>query len=105
MTEAAEMVRFLLVDNISVDFAVTDKEIDVLRHCLALLNLLDTWESAQIASCIKQAIEQFDLQPKRIFSILRLAITGRRVSPPLFESMQILGRSASLNRVETFVTN
>ncbi|AAO44306.1 glutamate--tRNA ligase [Tropheryma whipplei] len=105
LTEAAEMVRFLLVDNISVDFAVTDKEIDVLRHCLALLNLLDTWESAQIASCIKQAIEQFDLQPKRIFSILRLAITGRRVSPPLFESMQILGRSASLNRVETFVTN
>ena len=39
------------------------------------------------------------VKPKFAFAPLRVAITGRRVSPPLFESMEILGRESSLARV------
>ncbi len=34
-----------------------------------------------------------------LFSLVRVAVTGRRVTPPLFESMEILGRERSLARV------
>ncbi|MGP7961197.1 glutamate--tRNA ligase [Sanguibacter sp. A247] len=44
-------------------------------------------------------IEEMGIKPKFAFAPLRVAITGRRVSPPLFESMEILGRESSLARV------
>ncbi len=40
------------------------------------------------------------LKPKNAFTPLRVAVTGRRVSPPLFESMELLGRDAVLARIE-----
>jgi glutamyl-tRNA synthetase len=39
------------------------------------------------------------LKPKVAFGPVRVAITGRRVSPPLFESMEVLGRDTSLARL------
>jgi glutamyl-tRNA synthetase len=41
-------------------------------------------------------------KPKNAFGPLRTAISGRRVSPPLFESMEILGKAETLARLELF---
>ena len=46
-------------------------------------------------------MEQLGIKPKFAFAPLRVAITGRRVSPPLFESMEILGKDATLTRLRT----
>lgn len=40
-----------------------------------------------------------ELKPKFAFAPIRVAITGEQVSPPLFESMEILGKDASLARI------
>ena len=42
---------------------------------------------------------EVDLKPRNAFGPVRVAITGRRVSPPLFESMELLGRERSLARL------
>jgi glutamyl-tRNA synthetase len=57
------------------------------------------------ADAIQQAlrgalVDQMGLKPKLAFGPVRVAITGRRVSPPLFESMELLGREESLRRLE-----
>jgi len=44
-------------------------------------------------------VSEMAIKPRFAFSPLRTAITGRRVSPPLFESMEILGKAASLARL------
>ena len=40
-----------------------------------------------------------DIKPRVAFGPIRVAVTGRQVSPPLFESMEILGRESVLNRL------
>jgi glutamyl-tRNA synthetase len=49
-------------------------------------------------------IEQMELKPRVAFGPLRTAISGRRISPPLFESMEILGKVETIARLKAFAT-
>ena len=44
-------------------------------------------------------IEEMGLKPRIAFGALRIAVTGSHISPPLFESMELLGRERSLERI------
>jgi glutamyl-tRNA synthetase len=48
-------------------------------------------------------IEKMELKPRVAFGPLRTAISGRRISPPLFESMEILGKAETVERLRAFV--
>ena len=50
-------------------------------------------------------IEKMELKPRVAFGPLRTAISGRRISPPLFESMQILGRDETIARLKAFAAS
>jgi glutamyl-tRNA synthetase len=50
-------------------------------------------------------IEQMELKPRVAFGPLRTAISGRRISPPLFESMQILGKAETIARLKAFAAS
>ncbi|MEN9342523.1 MAG: hypothetical protein RIR24_110, partial [Actinomycetota bacterium] len=50
-------------------------------------------------------IEQMQLKPRVAFGPLRTAISGRRISPPLFESMQILGKAETIARLKGFAAS
>jgi glutamyl-tRNA synthetase len=49
---------------------------------------------------LRDLVNELALEPGQLFGILRVAITGQKVSPPLFESMEIIGRKVVLSRVE-----
>jgi len=51
------------------------------------------------AALREQIVEGLGLKPRVAFGPVRVAISGRKVSPPLFESMEILGRESSLERL------
>jgi glutamyl-tRNA synthetase len=60
------------------------------------------WQAPGIEAALRAAVvDGLGVKPKFAFAPLRTAVTGRRVSPPLFESMEILGRSSSLTRVRS----
>jgi glutamyl-tRNA synthetase len=62
------------------------------------------WTASGIHDVLNAAlVEGLGLKPRNAFTPLRVAVTGRRVSPPLFESMALLGRDASIRRVERLV--
>ena len=61
----------------------------------------EAWTHDQIEEALRGAlIDGLGLKPRVAFGPVRTAISGRRVSPPLFESMQILGKIDSLERID-----
>ncbi|HQE31761.1 MAG TPA: glutamate--tRNA ligase [Propionibacteriaceae bacterium] len=72
----------------------------VLASAIDALGRLETWDAASIESSLRASlIEGLSLKPKIAFTPLRVAIAGQKVSPPLFESMELLGRSSTLARL------
>ncbi|QIK83913.1 glutamate--tRNA ligase [Sanguibacter sp. HDW7] len=73
---------------------------EMLDRALEVLESVASFDPETTQDALKAAlIEEMGVKPKFAFAPLRVAITGRRVSPPLFESMEILGRESSLARV------
>ncbi len=71
------------------------------------IELIEGLESLSDPHEIQQAlravlVDEMGVKPRLAFTPLRVAITGRRVSPPLFESMEILGKESSLKRLRAF---
>ena len=51
----------------------------------------------------KALVDDLGLKPRVAYGPLRVAISGRRVSPPLFESMELLGKAESIRRLDALV--
>ncbi len=78
----------------------TDDGRQVVQAAHDALAALATWDTASIDEALRQAlIEDLGLKPRHAFGAVRVAVTGRRVSPPLFESLELLGRETSLARL------
>jgi glutamyl-tRNA synthetase len=107
LSEAVPMVDFLFVDDaqFTVDEASANKAFKadadaVLRASIEALERLEVWDAASIERALQAAlIEGMELKPRKAFAPVRVAITGRTVSPPLYESMELLGREKSLARL------
>jgi glutamyl-tRNA synthetase len=83
--------------------ALRDDAADVLAAAVGALEALpeDGFATAAIEQALRDAIvEGMGVKPRFAFTPLRVALTGRRVSPPLFESMELLGRASTLARLE-----
>ncbi|MDT5012117.1 MAG: glutamyl-tRNA synthetase [Mycobacterium sp.] len=73
------------------------KVLDAARDALAGLS---AWSAESIEHALKAAlIDQMGLKPRKAFGPLRVAVTGSTVSPPLFESLELLGRDRTLSRL------
>jgi glutamyl-tRNA synthetase len=73
---------------------------EVLDASVRVLGDLDGWTAAGIEAALRGAlVDELGIKPKFAFAPLRVAVTGRRVSPPLFESLELLGRESSLARL------
>jgi len=110
--EAPGMLGFLFTDAAGLEYdeaAVGALPADapaVLGAARAALDALpaSSWGTAEIEEALRAAlIDGLGLKPRVAFGPVRTAISGRRVSPPLFESMQILGKVDSLARVDRLV--
>lgn len=108
LAESVDMVGFLLVDeaHFSRDPAEVEKSLAteegraVTAAAHSALSGIDTWDAASIEQALREAlVDTMGLKPRNAFGPVRVAVSGRRISPPLFESMELLGREASLSRL------
>lgn len=107
--EAAGMLGFLFLgdqgpayDEDALAQVSKDREqsLAVLDAGLAAAGEVPDWTTADIQAALQVAIvDGMGLKPRVAFTPLRVAVTGRRVSPPLFESMEILGRDVTTARL------
>ncbi|MGE5292943.1 MAG: glutamate--tRNA ligase [Micromonosporaceae bacterium] len=107
LTEAPGMLGFLFVDErhftVEEDAAarsLTPDSAPALKAAVAALEELANWDSESIDTALREAlVEGLGLKPRIAFGPVRAAVTGRRVSPPLFQSMELLGREQTLGRL------
>jgi len=100
LTEAPPMLGFLFADVVEQVDELDDAGRDVVRAAHEALAALGTWSTAEIETALREAlIDGLGLKPRVAFGPVRVAVTGRRVSPPLFESLELLGRDRSLARL------
>ena len=102
LTEAATMVGFLFVDEDAFELVdpIEDAGRDVVRAAHGVLSELTEWSTAAIQEALQaELVERRELKPRVAFGPVRIAATGRKVSPPLFESLELLGRERSLGRL------
>ncbi|HEY0118393.1 MAG TPA: glutamate--tRNA ligase [Cellulomonas sp.] len=104
--EAVGMLGFLFVgdDEVSVEEeareALREDAPTVLDAAAAALADVPEFTAAATQQVLAAAlVEGLGIKPRFAYTPLRVAVTGRRVSPPLFESMEILGRDATLARI------
>ena len=64
------------------------------------LAALDSFSAEHIDATLREQVERGDAKPKDVFQPLRVAIAGAAVSPGVFESLAVLGREESLQRID-----
>ncbi|MFF2044707.1 glutamate--tRNA ligase [Kitasatospora sp. NPDC058170] len=107
LSEIVGMAGFLFVD--PADFALDPDDAakvltadarPVLEASITALEQLADFSPEPIQAALREAlVDGLGIKPKFAFTPLRVAVTGRRVSPPLFESMELLGRPETLRRL------
>ena len=107
--EAPAMLGFLFTDAAELEYdesAVGSLPADAPAVLAAAREALEripgeSWTHAEIEEALRDAlVDGLGLKPRVAFGPVRVAVSGRRVSPPLFESMQILGRVESIERID-----
>jgi glutamyl-tRNA synthetase len=77
----------------------TDVDGEVLPAAAEALGAVEPFEAAEIETTLRGLAERLGLKPRDAFQPIRLAVTGKKVSPGLFESLELLGREESLARL------
>jgi glutamyl-tRNA synthetase len=109
LSECVGMLSFLFVDSSKIQIeedakkGLPENAKEIAQASIAALTEVDDFSTETIQALLnKVLIEDMGEKPKNAFGPLRTAISGRRVSPPLFESMEILGKAQTLARLEAF---
>ncbi|MBV1780749.1 glutamate--tRNA ligase [Paeniglutamicibacter sp. ABSL32-1] len=107
--EAPDMLEFLFTEDSAIEPAadalkgLPENTAEVLDAGLAALEAANQWDAETIQDVLKTSlVEGLGIKPRHAFGPIRTAVSGKRISPPLFESMVILGKESSLNRVRSF---
>ncbi len=104
------MVAFLFVadQDLTIDQdalkQLPENSNEIVLNAKNALSGLQDWTTESIQKALSDAlVEKMGEKPRNAFGPVRTAISGRRVTPPLFECMEILGRDSCLARLESFV--
>jgi glutamyl-tRNA synthetase len=94
--EFPEFAGFLFHD-VEPDPALLDRA--VLTATAEALEQVEPWQAKHLETALKQLTERLGMKPRQMFQPIRVAVTGSKISPGLYESLELLGREESLARV------
>ncbi|MGW4354050.1 glutamate--tRNA ligase [Nocardia sp. NPDC004582] len=105
--DAWDLLKFLFIapEEFAIDPAAKEKNLGadaapVLRATVKALEGVSEWATAPLETALNTAlIEELELKPRKAFTPVRVAVTGSHISPPLYESMELLGREVTMDRL------
>ncbi len=107
LSDVVDMAGFLFRDAVTVSRdALTVKKLSdadlasALRSAHQTLSALPDFSHEAQEAAMRALAEQLGMKVGDFFGAVRVAVTGQKVSPPLFETMEIMGRDTSLSRIE-----
>ena len=106
LSEAPASVDFFFTDDLEYDPKLlvakgltAEASLAALRAARSRVESLASWDRAAMEEAVRPLAEELGLKTGQLFGILRVAITGRTVAPPLFETMEVLGRERAMGRL------
>ncbi|MEJ5928217.1 glutamate--tRNA ligase [Corynebacterium sp. H128] len=107
LSEGWELIKFLftadsdlVLDEKSARKNLKEDAVQPLEVAISVLSALESFDTASIEAALSKAlIDDLELKPRKAYGALRVGISGAAVSPPLFESMELLGKESTLNRL------
>jgi glutamyl-tRNA synthetase len=100
LDEFADFAGFLFHD-VEPDPALLDGRI--LSAAAESLEATDPWSADEIEASLKELCDALGEKPRTVYGPIRVAVTGSRVSPGLYESLELLGKDESLARLRAAV--
>ena len=107
LDDAVELCKFIFTDiplpeqaALVIAEKTPTETIKIANEILALLSELSVWDVSRIDSVLKKYMEDNQLSPRQVLGFLREAIAGQKVTPPLYESMAVLGKPACIERIK-----
>jgi glutamyl-tRNA synthetase len=91
-------IETLLGKRYTGDAAGALKAVDA---AMARLETVDAWEHEKLEAAMRPLAEELGVKTGDLFGVLRVAVTGKTATPPLFETMEILGRERTLERLRS----
>jgi glutamyl-tRNA synthetase len=106
LKDAVDLVDFFFTDEIEYEAErLIGKKMDrmgsleALRAVADVLEALSTWDEESIETVLRDLTDQLQLKAGQLFGIIRVAVSGKSVAPPLFGTLRILGRERALERL------
>jgi glutamyl-tRNA synthetase len=103
LRDAVPLLAFLFteveVEEGSRDLVTGEENRKILRETGRRLLDLEDFSAVEIERTLRSMADDLGLKPRKAFQPVRVAVTGKKVSPPLFESMELLGREKCLQRI------
>ena len=107
LNEAVDMAGFIFRESVEVNAAelvqkkmTPESTVEALRAAHKTLSDLEDFSAEAQEPVMRQLADDLGLKAGQLFGAIRVAVTGQRVAPPLFETMAIIGRAESLTRIE-----
>lgn len=107
LTEAKDQIRFLFTDDIGYEASLlipkkSDRisTAEALARSRAVLAELEPFSAELIRPALEKLADELGWSRRDLNGAIRMAITGRQVGPPLYESLEVLGKEKSLRRIE-----
>lgn len=108
LDEVKEVFRMFYVEPVSYDIELIKESVkkieiqDIVRlldDSINELKSIDNWSKEYIETRMREFCERIGTKPKILFMLLRIAETGSKVSPPLFDTFEIIGKESTLKRL------
>lgn len=109
LSDAWNLLRFLVVDEaaFTVDPQSAAKNLkaearEVVDAAVAALEALEDWTTPSIEAALSGAlVDNLGIKPRKAYGPVRVAVTGSHISPPLFESLELLGKESTISRLQS----
>ncbi|MBC8511493.1 MAG: glutamate--tRNA ligase [Dehalococcoidia bacterium] len=105
LAEVPQLTEFFFVEKLEYDVDLLLGRIEgaeavgALQASLAKLEGLQNWDAASLEAVLRPLADELNLKTGVFFGLLRVAVTGRTAAPPLFQTMDVLGRERCLQRL------
>jgi len=106
LAEVPQLEEFFWVDKLEYDAGLLTSKlegaeaIEALRASLTKLGGLQNWDTASLEAVLRPLADELSLRTGVFFGLLRVATTGRTAAPPLFQTMEVLGRERCFTRLQ-----
>lgn len=109
--EAAHAVSYFYTEDWDYEVPVIQKGMDTastkqaLTRSHALLTSIPTWDATTLEEQMRALMTELELKPGQFLGAVRVAVSGRKATPPLFQMLEVLGRARTLARIERALTH